>query len=364
MKQEHPGSSTDFLRVAVVLLNWNGLEHLQKYLPSVLRTEYPKWSLWVIDNASTDGSREWLKSQTPSGLGLVTLDHNHGYTGGYMEGLHGIEADIYVLLNSDVEVEADWLHPLNREFLRDSRVGALQPKIRADQHRAYFEYAGAGGGMVDSLGYPFCLGRVMGDLEEDQGQFDGIHRLFWASGACLAVRSSIFWESGGLDRRFFAHMEEIDLCWRIQRMGYQIRSVSDSVVYHLGGGSLAYGSPRKTFLNFRNSLWTLFQNLHPSELAIKISMRFVLDGVAGFYFLIKGQPRLTWAVVQAHAAFYASWVELRRLRRESPWPRPRMADLEGVWAGRLWTYPALTVKGKQRLRERLRLFAQGKRLDA
>lgn len=364
MNQPHPASSTDFLHFAVVILNWNGLEHLQKYLPSVLGTDYPRWSLWVIDNASTDGSREWLKSQTPSTLALVTLEQNQGYTGGYMDGLQGIEADVYVLLNSDVEVQPNWLHPLNREFLRDSKVGALQPKILNDQRRSLFEYAGAGGGMVDSLGYPFCLGRVMGDIEEDLGQYDGVHRLFWASGACLAVRSRIFWESGGLDRRFFAHMEEIDLCWRIQRRGYQLRSVSDSVVYHLGGGSLAYGSPRKTFLNFRNSLWVLYQNLHSSELGLKIFQRLLLDGVAGVYFLVQGQPRHTWAILRAHAAFYASWREIRRLRHNSPWPRPRMADLEGVWSGVLWIYPALRSKGKQRLRDRLRLFANEKRFNA
>ena len=358
MKSQAQAQSTDFLHFAVVVLNWNGLEHLQRYLPSVLATEYPNWTLVVIDNASTDGSKEWLSGvMEGENRKTVHLESNFGYTGGYMEGLQGVEADVYVLLNSDVEVQADWLLPLNRAFLQDASVGALQPKILSDRQRDSFEYAGAAGGMVDSLGYPFCIGRVFEDLEKDLGQYQGVHRIFWASGACLAVRSKVFWECGGLDRRYFAHMEEIDLCWRIQRSGKVLRSVSESVVYHLGGGSLAYGSPRKTFLNFRNSLFTLAQNLHVSECFPKIFARLVLDGVAGVYFVMKKEPRHTWAILRAHAAFYAALPTIYRFRQNSPWPRPRMAELEGVWLGSIWTYPGLSKEGKQRMAARLRAFA-------
>jgi GT2 family glycosyltransferase len=323
-----------------------------------LATEYPRWTLVVIDNASNDGSQDWLKGVMQGDhRKVVHLESNAGYTGGYMEGLQGLDADVYVLLNSDVEVQADWLQPLNNAFLEDATVGALQPKILSDRRRDFFEYAGAAGGMVDSLGYPFCIGRVFADLDQDLGQYEGVHRIFWASGACLAVRSKVFWECGGLDRRFFAHMEEIDLCWRIQRSGKVLRSVSESVVYHLGGGSLAYGSPRKTYLNFRNSLFTLAQNLHTSELFPKIFARLVLDGVAGVYFVMKKEPRHTWAILRAHAAFYAALPTIYRLRKNSPWPRPRMAELEGVWSGSVWTYPGLGKEGKQRMAARLRAFA-------
>jgi len=362
MKSQDQAQSMDFLHFAVVVLNWNGLDHLRRYLPSVASTDYPRWTLVVIDNASTDGSKEWLEGFGFEGMSVVHLASNQGYTGGYMDGLQGIEADVYVLLNSDVEVQANWLHPLNQVFQQDPTVGALQPKILSDRQRDSFEYAGAAGGMLDSLGYPFCLGRVFQDVEKDLGQYQGVHRIFWASGACLAVRSGVFWECGGLNRWYFAHMEEIDLSWRIQRGGYGLRSVSESVVYHLGGGSLAYGSPRKTYLNFRNSLFTLAQNLHPSECIPKIFSRLVLDGVAAVYFLGKREPRHLWAILRAHAAFYAALPRLYRLRQNSPWPRPRMSELDGVWPGTLWTYLGLSIGGKRRVLGKLRAFAQQQRI--
>lgn len=345
--------STRYLHFAVVVLNWNGRRHLQHYLPSVLATRYPNWTCVVVDNASTDDSVNWIKSLNHNALRLIELDENRGYTGGYNLALAGIEADVYVLLNSDVAVSENWLVPLNQAFQSSPQVLAVQPKILADKHPTRFEYAGAGGGMVDRLGYPFCAGRVFSDLEEDRGQYDMPRTVFWVSGACMAVRSTAFREAGGLDARYFAHMEEIDLCWRLQRLGGRLLTAPGSVVYHLGGGSLAYGSPRKTFLNFRNSLYTLTKNLHPQELFVKVFSRLILDGLAALYFVVRGSPADFGAVLRAHLHYYQVLPELLQERRRSRQPFLRLEQMQGVWQGSIWPYLALGASSRKRMRQAL-----------
>jgi GT2 family glycosyltransferase len=293
------------MHIGVVILNWNGRRHLETYLPSVMQTTYGNHKVWVIDNASSDDSVSWLKLTYGDRIGLVQLEQNGGYAGGYQEGLKAIDADIYVLLNSDVEVSADWLEPVATAFETDSALGAAQPHIRDWRNRQLFEYAGAAGGYIDALGYPFCAGRLFEQIETDSGQYSYQKEIFWASGACMFIRSKAYWKAGGLDTRYFAHMEEIDLCWRLHHLDYKLVHLPDSVVYHLGGGSLAYGNPRKTFLNFRNSLITLQKNLPFRELLYKLPFRLLLDAPAALKFLAHGSFGDFWAVVRAHWSFFS-----------------------------------------------------------
>lgn len=290
--------------IAVVILNWNGRHHLEQFLPSVVKTEYANHQLWVVDNGSTDDSLPWLAATYGDAIRTVKLSTNGGYAGGYNEGLKQINADIYVLLNSDVEVTPNWLDEPAQRFLENERLGALQPTIRAFKDKSAFEYAGAAGGYIDSMGYPFCAGRLFEQVETDNGQYASRKSIFWASGACMFVRANAYWESGGLDARYFAHMEEIDLCWRLQHLDYELIHEPASVVYHLGGGSLAYGNPRKTFLNFRNSLITLQKNLPLPQMAVRVVMRLVLDFPAALKFAAHGSWGDFWAVARAHWSFF------------------------------------------------------------
>lgn len=291
-------------KVAVAILNWNGKRHLSAFLPSVLQTSYRHADIWVIDNGSTDDSVSWLKEAHGDLVKLVQLPTNLGYAGGYNEGLKQIDADIYVLLNSDVEVSPNWLDEPAQRFLENERLGALQPTIRAFKDKNAFEYAGAAGGYIDSMGYPFCAGRLFEQVETDSGQYAFRKEIFWASGACMFVRAKAYWEAGGLDARYFAHMEEIDLSWRMQHLNYELIHEPASVVYHLGGGSLAYGNPRKTFLNFRNSLITLQKNLPMPQMAVRVFLRLVLDFPAALKFAAHGSWGDFWAVVRAHWSFF------------------------------------------------------------
>lgn len=290
------------MTTAVVILNWNGAQHLETYLPSV--AEHSKEARVIVaDNGSTDESEAVVNRF--EGVEWLALPQNYGFAEGYNRALKQIEADIYVLLNSDVRVTANWLEaPLNR-IVNDESVGAVQPKILADQRPSAFEYAGAAGGYIDALGYPYCRGRIFDTVEEDKGQYDDAVPVDWATGACCFVRASAWHALGGLDGSYFAHMEEIDFCWRLRRAGYSCWVEPSSMVFHLGGGTLQYASPRKTYLNFRNSLATLTKNAEGGlPLFFKVIVRMILDGVAGIQFVLKGQPKLCWAIIRAHFAYY------------------------------------------------------------
>lgn len=296
-------------RTAIAILNWNGKSWLEKFLPTVILNS-PEADIYVIDNASIDASVEFLKSSFPE-VKIVSNPQNSGFAGGYNEGLKQIKAELYCLLNSDVEVNKGWIEPVLGLFDSNPEIAAIQPKVLDYNNRNYFEFAGAGGGMIDNLGYPYCRGRIFDSLEEDKGQYDDETEIFWASGCALFIRSEDFWKQNGFDARFFAHQEEIDLCWRLKNAGRKIWYTGKSTVYHVGGGTLNKQNPRKTFLNFRNNLSMLLKNLPFPKLLWLIFLRLCLDGVAGIMFLFRNGFAHTWAVVRAHFVFYgmapATW---------------------------------------------------------
>jgi len=289
-------------QIAVVILNFNGESLLPQFLPSVL-LHSASADIYLVDNASTDGSLPLIKKDFPE-VKCIALQQNFGFAQGYNEALKQIKADYFVLLNSDVEVTANWLRPVIEMMVKDLSVSACQPKILSFTQKDAFEYAGASGGFIDKYGYPFCRGRIFNELEKDEGQYNDIREIFWATGACLFVRASVFTELGGFDGSYFAHMEEIDLCWRMKNTGHKIMVVPASTVYHLGGGTLNKISPRKTFLNFRNNLITLTKNYPNSFWLVVLLARLSLDGIAGIKFLLEGKPLHTWALVRAHFAYY------------------------------------------------------------
>lgn len=290
-------------KVAVVILNWNGVEMLKTFLPSVIRySSLDRVTVYVVDNGSTDNSVLFVRENFPS-VHLITLNENYGYADGYNVALHRIEAEYAVLLNSDVEVTENWLTPIISYMDENPIVAACQPKIRSWRAKEMFEYAGAAGGFIDKYGYPFCRGRIFGSVEEDKGQYDTVAPVFWATGAALFVRLLEYREVGGLDGRFFAHMEEIDLCWRLRSRGLEIACVPQSTVYHLGAGTLKKESPRKTFLNFRNNLVMLYKNLPSNELSRIMRVRKWLDYLAALSFLLKGEFANAKAVWQARSDF-------------------------------------------------------------
>lgn len=303
------------LKVAVVVLNWNGKSFLQKFLPSVLNSIPYYAELFVADNNSSDDSVEFLKQNYPQ-VHLVINSENGGYAKGYNDALKQIEAQYYILLNSDIEVGPNWIEPIVQLMDRDSKIAACQPKILSYDRKQEFEYAGAGGGFIDKYGYPFCRGRIFQEIEEDQNQFDEALEVFWASGACMFVRADLYHELGGLDDDFFAHMEEIDFCWRAKNAGYKIYYQGQSVVYHVGGGTLHKSNPKKTFLNFRNNFYLLYKNLPSNRLIPVFFWRLVLDGVAGLKFLLDGSYQDSYAVIKAHFSFYASISSLKKKRRK------------------------------------------------
>lgn len=308
------------MHIAVVILNYNGEKLLRQFLPSVLANSGDA-SVIVADNGSTDQSVALLEKEFPT-VTIIRLEDNYGFCKGYNKALQQVTADIYILLNSDVAVTPDWLTPLRDLFVHDADIDAVQPKILSYRERTRFEYAGAGGGFIDALGYPFCRGRLFDYVEEDHGQYNDERPIFWATGACLAIRATTYHELGGLDEDFFAHMEEIDLCWRIHRTGHKVYYTGKSTVYHLGAGTLAYNSPRKIFLNFRNNLVMLLKHYGTGELMWKLPVRFMLDWLAALVFLLKGEAGSARAVFQAHLAFMknikGNYGKRRRLHRAYP----------------------------------------------
>jgi len=304
------------LKTAVVILNWNGEKFLKQFLPSLIKnTSDPETEIIIADNDSKDDSIAFLNKNYPT-LRQIILDRNYGYTGGYNRALKQIKAEYFVLLNSDIEVSEGWLTPLIRMMDSDKTIAACQPKILSYDHKNDFEYAGAAGGFIDKYGYPFCRGRILNTIESDQGQYNESIDVFWATGASLVVRAEIFNKVGGLDDDFFAHMEEIDLCWRLKNMGYRIVYNPESVIYHVGGGTLPNNSPFKLYLNFRNNLFLLYKNLPKDTLFSILFIRMILDGLSAFTFLIKLSFKDFNAVLKAHLHFYKSLKKLREKRKK------------------------------------------------
>lgn len=289
------------MRTAVVILNWNGKPWLERFLPGVLQHTRDA-DIILADNASTDGSVAWVRAHHPS-VRTIVLERNLGFAGGYNAALQQVDAERYLLLNSDVEVTPGWLDAMNAYLDRNPDMAACQPKVLSHTARGRFEHAGAAGGFIDRNGYPFCRGRIFEITEEDHGQYDDEQEVFWATGACFLVRSEAFHAADGLDADLFAHMEEIDLCWRMRRRGWKIGFTSHAVVYHVGGGALGYGSPNKTYLNFRNSLIVLTKNLHNGWSWWWLLRRLVLDWFAAFKFLFEGHGPHAVQVMRAHLHF-------------------------------------------------------------
>lgn len=327
-------------RVAIVILNFNGVHHLRSFLPSVIKTQYENLEIVVADNGSTDNSLEILKNEFGS-VTIITNTINEGFAGGYNWALKKVQADYYVLLNSDVAVDANWIDPMVHLMESNASIGACQPKVLSYSEQNIFEYAGAAGGWIDALGYPFSRGRVFDVCEEDKGQYDESKPIFWATGAAMMIRSSLFHQLGGFDASFFAHQEEIDLCWRMQLMGYHLYACPKAKVYHVGAGTLPRGG-RKVYLNFRNNLIMLTKNLPLNELIWKIPFRFALDAISAWKGLISGDISFFRAIVAAHFGYFAHILSGKLTRSTSPKP---MKTLDGVYNGSLvWDY---FIKNKQ-----------------
>lgn len=303
-------------KVSVVILNWNGLELMQRFLPSVVEhTPTDVAEVVVADNGSDDGSLEWLKTTYPE-VKIVALDRNYGFAGGYNRALEQVDSPYYLLLNSDVEVKEDYVTPLLRVLEADKDTAVVMPKIRAQREPEMFEYAGAAGGLVDRLYYPYCRGRVLDNVERDNGQYDTPCEVFWASGAAFLVRADLYRRFGGFDADFFAHCEEIDLCWRLQRAGYKVMYEPAARVFHLGGGTLDNASPKKLFLNFRNSLYMIHKNVPSGKVFGTLVSRMLFDGMIAAVYLLQRKPSYFAAVFRAHIHYYKSRKSLNRKRKE------------------------------------------------
>ncbi len=338
--------------VAVVILNYNGRAYLENFLPTVQKSLYDNLEIIVADNGSTDDSLAFLQSHFPQ-VKCLQLPVNYGFAEGYNQALAEITADYYVLLNSDVEVPAGWLMPLIAHLEKHPEVAACQPKIKSQLKKDLFEYAGAAGGWMDTLGYPFCRGRIFDHVEKDLGQYDKISEIFWASGAALVIRASLFHRIGGFDGDYFAHAEEIDLCWRLKRAGYQIVAIPESEVFHVGGGTLEYNTPRKAYLNFRNSLFTLLKNEPVSKLLWLLPLRFLLDALAGGLFLSQGKFQHIKSIIQAHWSFLPNlgkaWKKRRAYNQHIEAVRIGAPNKQGIYSGSVvWQYYAL---GKNRFKQ-------------
>lgn len=301
-------------KVAVVILNYNGIDFLGKFLPNVIEKTTKDAEVWVADNNSLDGSVEYLAEHFPD-VNLIENHYNGGFATGYNMALSKIEADYFVLLNSDIEVTDNWIKPVIELMESDPQIAVCQPKIRSYHEREYFEYAGASGGYIDKYGYPFCRGRVFQSLEKDRGQYDDPAEIFWATGACMFVKADVYHQFGGLDDDFFAHMEEIDFCWRLKNADFKIMVCPSSVVYHVGGGTLPKKSARKTYLNFRNNFSLLYKNLPKGMIFKTFLIRLFLDGAAGLKFMLEGDFQDLTAVIEAHLYFYRNLSKLKRKRK-------------------------------------------------
>lgn len=300
-------------KVAVVILNWNGKHYLERFLHLLIkRTQIKDVEIVIADNCSTDGSQKWIKETHPE-IRLIEFDNNYGFTGGYNRALEQIEADYFLLLNSDVEVTPGWIQPLIAALDNNPQIGICMPKIKSAFERDYFEYAGACGGYLDYFGYPFCRGRILSFIEKDTAQYNQEREIFWASGAAFMIRSSLYRSLGGFDDTFFAHMEEIDLCWRAKLSGSQVWAFPDSVVYHVGGGTLPNNSPLKLYYNYRNNLLMLYKNLPGNRLHFTIAVRMILDGLSAIMYLLHGKRSFFKAVINAHNHF---WDMRRQITRD------------------------------------------------
>ena len=334
-------------KTAIVILNWNGVNMLTRFLPNVLDYSRDEAVVYVADNASTDNSVEILKRHFPE-VRLIIFDRNWGFAEGYNKALEQIEAEYYVLLNSDVEVSHHWLTPLTEFMDNHPEAAACQPKLLSEKNRDSFEYSGACGGYIDFYGYPFCRGRVFDVVENDDGQYDYVAEVLWATGACMMVRASDFKAAGGFDSRFFAHCEEIDLCWRLWLMGRKVFCVPDSYVYHIGGGTLPKNNPMKTFLNFRNNLTMLYKNLPDDTLGRVMRVRTVLDYVAALQALCAGRIGDCKAIIRGRRAF-KEWLPEYREVRKSVQNRRKVDNVVGIYRHSiLWQY---YVKGKRKYAE-------------
>ncbi|MFD0964138.1 glycosyltransferase family 2 protein [Pseudofulvibacter geojedonensis] len=317
------------MNIAIVILNWNGKQLLEQFLPSIVK--YSKGaSIYVADNASTDDSVNFLRTSYPD-VKIIKNPTNGGYAKGYNDSLQSINADVYCLLNSDIEVTNNWLTPIIKEFKTNSKIAAIQPKILDYKNKSVFEYAGAAGGFIDKYGYPYCRGRRFTTIEKDTGQYNDIIDVFWASGACLFVKSNIYHELNGFDEDYFAHQEEIDLCWRIQNKNYLIKYVGNSTVFHVGGATLATQNPKKTFLNFRNSLFNLVKNSPKNKGFSLIFTRLLLDGLAGVKFLLELKPLHTIAIIKSHFSFYWYLPKMLKKRRSKKYKKDYYQIKSIVW---------------------------------
>ncbi len=318
-------------QTAIVILNYNGKKYLEQFLPSVL-AHSKDHEVIIADNASTDDSIEYLSKHFPQ-VKTIILAENHGFTGGYNRALAQLEHEYFCLLNSDVKVTEGWIDTLIDYLNQNPNVAAVQPKILSFSNPEYFEYAGAGGGFIDSLGYPFCRGRLFHHTEKDEGQYDDSREVFWASGACMLIRSKVYKELGGLEEEFFAHMEEIDLCWRIQSEGWKVAYVGQSTVFHVGGGTLSHNNPRKTYLNFRNGLTLLYKNLPSNKSWYIIPSRLILDGIAALKFLLADRSSENFnAVYRAHLDYFknkSQFTEQRNLNRKNT----KVSDIPTIYKG-------------------------------
>lgn len=318
------------MKIAVVILNWNGEALLQRFLPSV--TEYSQNAdIYVVDNASSDGSVDFLKQNYPE-IGIVQNTSNGGFAKGYNDGLKHIEADIYCLLNSDVEVTPNWLEPIKETFQDIPEASIIQPKILDLKQKDHFEYAGAAGGFIDKLGYPFCRGRIFQTIEKDEGQYNDTKEVFWATGACMFIKSEVFKSLQGFDEDYFAHQEEIDLCWRAKNAGHKVYYVGESEVYHLGGSTLSNMNPQKTYLNFRNSLYSITKNLPRKRAFTIILLRLLLDGIAALRFVLQFRFKHCFAILRAHLSFYVNFRGMYRKREKANFILKYHATTSIVWS--------------------------------
>lgn len=303
------------IKTAIVILNWNGKLFLEKFLPFLIKYNSANAEIIIADNASADDSVSFLQSNYPQ-LRIIQNSENGGFAKGYNDALKQVDAEYYVLLNSDIEVTENWVEPVIKLMDTDKKIAACQPKIKSYYQRNEFEYAGGAGGFIDKYGYPFCRGRIFQSLEKDESQFSAPVEIFWATGACMFVRAELFHKYGGFDNDFFAHMEEIDFCWRLKNEGYKIKYCPSSTIFHIGGGTLPKNNPQKTYLNFRNNFFLLYKNLPAKRLFPVFFVRLFLDGLAGMKFLFEGDFKDVMAVTKAHFSFYCSLRKLYRKRKE------------------------------------------------
>ena len=326
------------MKTAIVILNWNGKKLLEQFLPSIVHFSSEFAEIYVADNASSDDSIEYIKDQFPI-VRIVENENNGGYAKGYNDALKSIDADIYCLINSDVEVTKNWITPVLEIFKKEENTAIIQPKILDFKDKNYFEYAGAGGGFVDLFGYPYCRGRVFNYIEKDTEQFNDVTEIFWASGACFFIRSKVYHHLNGFDEDYFAHQEEVDLCWRSKNEGYLVKYVGNSCVYHVGGATLKETNPRKTFLNFRNSLLNVIKNVPKQLFLLVVVSRLILDGVAGIKFIVELRPIHTWAVIKAHLSVYKNFSKFLKKRKKL-----QKKDLYNLHTSIVWQYFILRRK--------------------